>query len=133
MHFNCMPVEIRGVLYPSQKAAAKALGVCQSSISQRLRVKGCADTVGLGLAGGPVGNKNRAKKLALFGVTFQSRTEAAQKLGITRSQLTKWISPKASKAQKQMLVAAVMQYRIECDKTKPRSGRSHCNTRGPAG
>ena len=110
-HFNAMPVEIRGVIYQSHKEAAAALGVTTSAISQRLRVKGSADTVGLGLAGGAPGNRNRAKKIAVFGSTFPSRTIAAQELGITRSQLNKWISKNASQAQREMLMLSVMEYK----------------------
>ena len=95
MHFNCTPVEIRGVVYPSHKAAAEALGVSISSISHSLRKRGCADRVGLGLVGGPLGNTNRAVPITILGLEFPSRTIAAKDLGITRSQLTKWISPKA--------------------------------------
>lgn len=110
-HFNAMPVMIRGTLYSSHKEAADALGVTTSAISQRLRVKGSADTVGLGLAGGAPGNTNRAKEISIFGVDFPSRTIAAQELGITRSQLCKWISEKASNSQREMLMLSVMKYK----------------------
>jgi len=116
MHFNAMPVVIRGTVYSSHQEAAQAMGVTPSAISQRLRVKGSADTVGLGLAGGVPGNTNAAKELTILGVRFRSRVQAAKELGITRSQLTKWISQSASDAQRQMLMASVMQYRIRCGK-----------------
>ena len=111
-----MPVEIRGVIYQSHKEAAEALGVTTSAISQRLRVRGSADTVGLGLAGGAPGNRNRAKEISIFGSTFSSRTIAAQELGITRSQLNKWISKNASNAQREMLMLSVMKYQSKRDK-----------------
>lgn len=79
-------------------------------------MKGSADTVGLGLGGGVPGNKNAAKELTIFGVTFQSRVQAAKELGITRSRLTKWIAPTASDAQRQMLLAALMKYQMRCGK-----------------
>ena len=116
MHFNAMPVVIRGRVYSSHKEAAEAMGVTPSAISQRLRMKGSADTVGLGLGGGVPGNTNAAKELTIFGVTFPSRSQAAKDLGVSRSQLTKWIAPTASNAQRQMLLAALMKYRMQCAK-----------------
>jgi DNA-binding transcriptional regulator YdaS (Cro superfamily) len=116
MHFNAMPVVIRGTVYSSHQEAAQAMGVTPSAISQRLRVKGSADTVGLGLGGGVPGNTNAAKELTILGVTFPSRSQAAKDLGVSRSQLTKWIAPTASVAQRQMLLAALMKYRMQCAK-----------------
>ena len=116
MHFNAMPVMIRGRVYSSHKEAAEAMGVTPSAISQRLRVNGSADTVGLGLGRGVPGNTNAAKELTILGVTFQSRSQAAKDLGVSRSQLTKWIAPTASNAQRQMLLAALMKYRMQCAK-----------------
>ena len=115
-HFNAMPVMIRGVLYPSQKEAAAALGVSPSAISQRLKRKDTAETVGLGVSAGMYGNTNRAVPITILGCEFPSRTIAAEELGITRSQLTKWISPKASHAQKEMLMLSVVKYRQKHDK-----------------
>lgn len=115
-HFNAMPVKIRGTIYQSHREAAEALGVCDNAISQMLRRLGHAETVGLGLGGGPKGNKNGSKKLVLGNFTFVSRTKAAEELGITRSQLTKWISPKASEGQRQMLLSALMRYQMKCAK-----------------
>lgn len=116
MHFNAMPVMIRGRVYSSHKEAAEAMGVTPSAISQRLRVNGSADTVGLGLGRGVPGNTNAAKELTILGVTFRSRSQAAKDLGVSRSQLTKWIAPTASNAQRQMLLAALMKYRMQCAK-----------------
>lgn len=115
MHFNSMPVSIRGVIYPSHKDAAKALGVTPAAISQRLRMTGSADTIGLGLAGGVSGNKNAAKPLTIFGMTFESRSQAAKNLGVARGSLSRWISPKASDAEKQILLAVLMKYKMQCE------------------
>ena len=105
-----MPVLIRGVEYQSARDAAKTIGVSPSAICKALKVTGTADNVGMGNLGAGFGNKNGAKPLTLAGVTFVSRTDAAKKLGVSRSQITKWISPNASSAQRQMLLAAVMRY-----------------------
>lgn len=109
-HFNAMPVMIRGVLYQSHKEAAAALGVSSSTISQSLKRTGSADTVGLGVSAGMYGNTNRAIPTTIWGYEFPSRTIAAEELGITRSQLTKWISKEASHAQREMLMFFVMKY-----------------------
>ena len=106
-HFNAMPVMIRGRRYASQVNAAKALGITQSAISKMLIRKGDLSKAGLGPTGAP-GNQNHAIPLKIGPLTFPSRVKAAQALGISRTQLTKWISPKASKAQREMLLAAVM-------------------------
>ena len=105
-----MPVQIRGVEYTSGREAAKAIGVSPSAISKALIVTGTADHVGLGIKGAGPGNKNGVKPLTIAGVIFISRVEAAKELGVTRSQITKWISPNASSAQRQMLLAAAMRY-----------------------
>ena len=110
-HFNAMPVMIRGVLYQSHKEAAAALGISPSAISQRLKKTGSTDTVGLGVSAGMYGNTNRAIPITILGCEFPSRTIAAEELGITRSQLTKWISKKASHAQREMLMLSVMKYK----------------------
>ncbi len=119
-HFNAMPVVIRGVLYQSHKEAAEALGVSTSAISQRLRVSGSADTVGLGLKGATMGNTNRAREITIWDMTFPSRTKAAELLGISRSQLTKWTSPKASKWQQNQLLLHALRYKRERDKKNGR-------------
>ena len=118
--FNAMPVMIRGVLYQSHKEAAEALGVTTSAISQRLRVNGNAETVGLGLKGASIGNTNRAKEIKIWDMTFPSQTKAAELLGISRSQLTKWTSPKASKWQQNQLLIHALRYKRERDKKNGR-------------
>ena len=107
---------IRGVLYQSHKEAAAALGVSPSAISQRLKKTGSTDTVGLGVSAGMYGNTNRAIPITILGCEFPSRTIAAEELGVTRSQLTKWISKKASRAQREMLMLSVMKYKKKRDK-----------------
>lgn len=118
-HYNAMPVRIRGVDYQSGREAAKAIGVSPSAISKALKETGTADNVGQGMLGAKPGNKNGCKSLTIAGLTFTSRTEAAKELGVTRSQITKWISPNASSAQRQMLLAAAMRYH---QKKGPRKG-----------
>jgi predicted XRE-type DNA-binding protein len=106
-HFNAMPVVVRGRQYPSQKDAAAALGITQSALSHMLAKRGNLAMAGLGPTGAP-GNQNNARPFKIGPLTFASRVEAARALGVSRSQITKWISPKASAVQREMLLAAVM-------------------------
>ena len=77
---------INGTIYPSQKAAAQALGVTQSAISNAVRL-GHHDRVGKNL--GRLGNTNaHAKAVTLFGVKFRSQKEASEQLGISRRHLS---------------------------------------------
>ena len=110
---NWMPVRIGGKTYPSHGHAAEALGISKTAISQRLRRRGHAETIP---EGGVPGNTNAAKPVTIYGTTFPSRKAAADALGITRSQLTKWLSDKASPAQRQMMLSAMMRYRIKSDR-----------------
>ena len=110
---NWMPVRIGGKTYPSHGHAAEALGISKTAISQRLRRRGHAETIP---EGGVPGNTNAARPTTIYGTTFPSRKAAADALGITRSQLTKWLSDKASPAQRQMMLSAMMRYRIKSDR-----------------
>lgn len=69
-----VPVRIRGVTYPSQTAAAEALGVNQSTIAGALD-RGTIDRVGCGAG------SNSAKPVTLHGVSFPSYRAANQALG----------------------------------------------------
>lgn len=107
VHFNAMPVVVRGRQYPSQKDAAAALGITQSALSHMLSKRGNLAMAGLGPTGAP-GNQNNARPFKIGPLTFASRVAAAKALGVSRSQITKWISPQASAVQREMLLAAVM-------------------------
>jgi len=106
-HFNAMPVVIRGQHYPSQRAAAAALGVTQSAVSRMLTKKGHLEGCGLRKYGAR-GNQNNARPLQIGPMTFPSRKKAAEALGITRNQIERWVSKRATPGQREMLIAAVM-------------------------
>ena len=74
------PIEIRGVNYPSQKAAAKALGLADSTIHSALE-RGTLGTVGL-----PHGHGIPTK---WRGVEYISRAAAARAEGVCLSTLYK--------------------------------------------
>jgi hypothetical protein len=121
-HLNrttAIPCEIRGVVYPSITAAARAVGVTPATITQTLNRKGNLETVGLGKKNpGPAGQTNAAKPITLWGIKFASRTDAAKKLGICRVKFTRSISKAASKTEKETLMMFVMNYLNKCDKEK---------------
>lgn len=72
------PVIIRGTLYPSQSAAARALGVAQAVVFRALD-RGTADNVGLG----------RSKPVTIDGTEYPSVTAAAAALGRAKSTISK--------------------------------------------
>ena len=78
------PVVIRGVNYPSQSAAARALGVAQTNISKALDL-GTVDNVGLG--------RNQNKRACFLNdKEFESRAELARYVGVSASTLRSRIS-----------------------------------------
>lgn len=102
--------EIRGVTFRSQKEAAIWAGVTPSAISTRLAATGTLERIGLKCHGGQHGNQAAARKIKIGNTTFPSRTIAAKELGISRYQLNRAISPKATTAMKERLLVAIMRY-----------------------
>lgn len=91
---------INGTIYPSQKAAAQALGVTQSAISNAVRL-GRHDRVGKNL--GRLGNTNaHANPVTLFGVKFRSQKEASEQLGISRRHLRRLLEKNTPNATKRL-------------------------------
>ncbi|MGC0225180.1 NUMOD1 domain-containing DNA-binding protein [Pseudooceanicola nitratireducens] len=76
------PVTIRGVEYPSRKAAAKALGVSQATISGACE-RGTLDNVGL-QGGGPI-------PVTTKGMKFPSKTAACNHFDISFYTLEEWL------------------------------------------
>lgn len=75
-------VRINGVIYPSQKAAALALGVHWTTIGRALE-RGSEDAVG------PTATPGRTPKpVVINGVTYASQKEAAAAEGVSRSAIT---------------------------------------------
>lgn len=77
-HFLPVAVEIRGEVYPSQSAAARALGVSQATVCHALD-RGDIDRVGL--------RGRLLQPIALGGVQYRSTRQAAKALGMSNSQL----------------------------------------------
>lgn len=104
------PVVVRGKLYESQKAAAKALKVCPSAISQQLNRVGHCDNVGLGLGGAALGNKNaKAREIKIGPYTFRSHLQASIELGVSRSTIARFANGTAKAEGKQLVIRAAMQ------------------------
>jgi hypothetical protein len=83
-------ITVRGVTYPSQKAAAYALGVTGQTLGAANR-RGTLDTVGLGpLQKGCEGVHK--KPVILHGVEWASRAALAEHLGVSQSQLSSYFT-----------------------------------------
>ena len=76
------PTLIRGTLYPSMRAAARALGLHESSVKQAMDA-GRLDTVGLNPRGPRI-----AKALCINGVNYHSHYAAAKALGLSQQYIS---------------------------------------------
>lgn len=80
------PVKIRGVVYESQAAAARALGVSDATVSQALD-RGTPDLIGTYKAGNNRGHSH--KPVTIDGITYESQAEAARQLRCSRASIRK--------------------------------------------
>lgn len=101
-HPNAMPCRINGNHYPSHIAAAYALGVRPNTISAAI-ARGRPDRVGMNV--GRIGNKNRGRKVDLFGTSFASRKDAAAALGLSRGQFSRLMDAGTPAAMDALLAA----------------------------
>lgn len=87
---SAMPVIVRGVVYPSSVAAARALGISSTTIATHLHRHGHADFAGLGTKS-PIWNKvpRRKSPVTLYGRDFPTITAAADYMGVGRQWLWK--------------------------------------------
>ena len=76
-----LPVRIRGVDYPSAKAAAEALGVSREWVYNAL-CRGRIDRVGLGKGGDYGTAKINAKPVRVGGMKFDSMAALARFIGL---------------------------------------------------
>ena len=91
-----MTVLIRGILYPSVKAAAEALGVTINAIYSAL-ARGNIDTVGTG--------KSQPQPVDLDGITFPSIRSASLALGFKRTYLTKALTSSNDRVRNKIAAA----------------------------
>lgn len=114
---NCCPVTIRGELYPSQKAAAKALGLSPNAIAQSLLRNGHCDKVGIGNA--RTGNTNaHSRPVRIGNLQFRSQLGAAKALGVHPSLVRRYMVGELKQAGKERLLRAAMTYQA----SKARNG-----------
>lgn len=105
---NCVPVRIRGVDYPSIKAAAAALGISPVTISASLNRYGHAEGVGLSVKTQrrrPVPRKVRPVRL--HGRDFPSVKVAAEELGLNYHWLYKAITRQQPVDASERILAAM--------------------------
>lgn len=106
---SCVPVRIRGALYPSISAAAAALGTSAANISAQLARFGDAERAGLGIRGPrqpvPPGN---AKPCRIHGRDYPSLHAAAKDLGVSYTYLSRQASTGFTPDYSQYLLARMM-------------------------
>lgn len=104
------PVIIRGVHYPSQVAAAKAIGVSSQAVASGLD-RGAVDTVGFGR------NWNKKRKVKIDGVVYDSHWQAQHALNFPHNGLTSAARRAAVKGQSEFKYrghhVVVMDYKCE--------------------
>jgi hypothetical protein len=101
-----MLVGVRGVIYPSTRAAAEALGVSIEAVYSALS-RGSMDKLGLG--------NTRKKAVEIEGLHFSSMCAASRALGFSRSYLrTALIS--GSDQVKERVRIAVEKYKTNLNK-----------------
>jgi len=103
-----MLIKIRGVTYPSVKAAAKAEGVSKYSIYSALN-RGVMDSVGLG--------HTQSQPIDLGGISFRSMGAASVALGFNRS-FVRWVMTSKSKTAMDRLQKAVYKYKQNIGETE---------------
>ena len=102
-HHNAQPCRINGIVYQSQREAAKALGVCPSAISLAIR-EGRENNVRRFL--GQQGNQRaRRSPVAFCGKKWPSQSDAARDLGVSRATIRRW----TNSADAERMMIAVMQ------------------------
>ena len=110
MTAKAKPVTIRGVQYPSCRAAAEALNVSEGTV-RKSRSRGALETVGIGsgahqrtaekreqarlrmLSLKRTQDKHpRCKSVTIDGVTYPSKSAAAHALGLSRGQFDRYLA-----------------------------------------
>lgn len=76
------PVRIRGVEYPSARAAGEALGVSEATV-RGMVCRGRADLIGIGAGNTPKLNDSKKKPFSIGPYSWASRIEAARGLGFS--------------------------------------------------
>ena len=85
MKIDPVPTLIRGVLYPSQGAAARALGVHYTTVAKAME-EGTLDRVGLNPKGRRIG-----QPVEIDGVHYRSIRQASKATGIPKWKIAKGV------------------------------------------
>lgn len=80
-----VPLRIRGVDYPSIRAAAQALGVSYSTVANALD-RGTLEYIGMGTKSPAKGNPIA---VTIRGIAYRSNVEAAAALGVSRQAVAR--------------------------------------------
>lgn len=102
------PCEHKGKRYESMEACASALGLKRHTLSHHLEVHGNLDRAGIGKRKGNPGNRGRRLVTRIGPLEWPRRKDAAADLGISSTTLSRWLSPHASKRQRERLIAEAM-------------------------
>lgn len=109
-HPCCVPVRIRGTVYPSMSIAAAALNVSPSTISRQLARQGSADGAGLG---GQAPRRrvipDNAQRCQIHGREFPSIRQAARQIGVNYSHLYRQLQSGLTPRYSQYLLSKMMQ------------------------
>lgn len=109
-HPSCVPVRVRGVVYPSISVAACALKVGPSTISGQLARHGAAD--GAGLGGHAPRTKRQpvnSRRVVIHGREFPSIAAAARAIGVNYSHFFREVKRGLSDQYSQYLLLKMMQ------------------------
>ena len=99
-----MPAIMRGVVYPSIKAAAKAAGRSERNANLHLRTFGHLDYLGMQW---PIKRVTHRKPVEIFGLTFPSQAEASRVLGVDRKTIRSAAHNESARAR---ILRAAMQF-----------------------
>lgn len=115
------PVRVRGVVYPSARDAAEALGVHVTTV-RKLVSRGRADMIGTGKGAlMPGAIRNGSKPFSVGALTWPSVSEAARALGYRRPEHFRKL---IREGRHDLIMARAMQLeaRIRLERTKKRVG-----------
>ena len=101
-----MLVDVRGVIYPSTRAAARALGVSIDAVYSAL-ARGSMDKLGLGTT--------QRKPVEIEGIPFRSMCAASRALGFSRSYLRTALTSGSEHVKARVRIAAE-QYKMNINK-----------------
>ena len=87
----CCPCTRFNVVYPSQAAASRHLGLSKRTIAHHLNTHGNLDRAGMGQRR-PWATQNAAKPVSVYGHVFPSRRKAAAALGLSENQIKRWLA-----------------------------------------